>query len=413
MRRVALALLLCLVLTAPVFGQEIVLEMWDGITATDREGIDALVARFNEEYAGRIRVNRTPTDWGDLYPKVAVSVAGGVAPDIWIMHRENVATQVINGILMPIDQYFEAAGLDDEDFLPGLAEGGMYEGRRYGIPLDVHPLLLYYNENHLLEAGLPGPPTDAAEHFDYARKLTRRQSDSQIRYGTRVEPWGWLSYTVLRQFGAATYGGEGYRDVVIDSDEALEALQYMYDLVFTYGVSGPSWILDGNVSMQASGIWWLGEVQRLRAEGVLNVQVAPADRIFGSAQPAVFAGSHMFTFPRQVNPDPQKLMAAMEFVKWMGEHSVEWASYGQLPARRSAATSPEFQRMEDHMKIAVQAFDFPPPVPWGQAHWVIEQMVDAVLSGTTAPKIALEQAAHTLAVHRDDILNAMQQNRGE
>ena len=44
----------------------------------------------NEEYKGRIRVDRTATPWEGSYDKVAVSVLAGTSADIWIMHRENV-----------------------------------------------------------------------------------------------------------------------------------------------------------------------------------------------------------------------------------------------------------------------------------------------------------------------------------
>ena len=45
MKRAALLLVaLVLAVATPVLGQEIVLEMGDGITASDTEGIDALVA---------------------------------------------------------------------------------------------------------------------------------------------------------------------------------------------------------------------------------------------------------------------------------------------------------------------------------------------------------------------------------
>lgn len=401
-------MLASIALTSLAHADEIVLELWGGITATDGLGIEALVEQFNREHAGEIRVIRTPTEWGDLYPKVAVAVAGGVAPDLWIMHRENVPTQVINGVLQPIDEYFEEAGLSDEDFLPGLAEGGIYEGRRYTIPMDVHPLLLYYNENHIQEAGLPGPPTNSAEHLEWARKLTRRESDDNVRWGTRIISWGWLSYSILRQFDGAAFGGENFEQVAIQSEGTRSALEYAYDMVHTYQLSGPSWMFDGNVSMQADGIWWLGEVQRLRSEGTFNIHVAPADRIFGDARPAVFAGSHMFSFPRRSRVDPERVRAAITFIRWMGAHNVEWAQYGQLPAWREAAMSPEFQGMEDHMKIAFQAFDFPPPVPWGQSHLQIEQMFEMVIGGQGAPAVAMEQAAHALQVHLDEIRGQME-----
>ncbi len=112
MKRAALLLVaLVLAVATPVLGQEIVLEMWDGITASDTEGIDALVAQFNEEYKGRIRVDRTATPWEELYDKVAVSVLAGTPPDIWIMHRENVPTQVINGSCSRSTSTSKMAGL--------------------------------------------------------------------------------------------------------------------------------------------------------------------------------------------------------------------------------------------------------------------------------------------------------------
>jgi multiple sugar transport system substrate-binding protein len=51
---------------------------------------------------------------------------------------------------------------------------------------------------------------------------------------------------------------------------------------------------------------------------------------------AVWAQSHQFALPRQRNPDPAKREATLRFVKWMGEHSVDWAKAGQVPARNSA-----------------------------------------------------------------------------
>ncbi len=51
---------------------------------------------------------------------------------------------------------------------------------------------------------------------------------------------------------------------------------------------------------------------------------------------AVWGQSHQFALPRQGNPDAEKRAAALKFVQWMTQHSVDWAKAGQVPAHNAA-----------------------------------------------------------------------------
>ena len=165
--------------------------------------------------------------------------------------------------------------------------------------------------------GHPRAPPTPKSTWNYARELTRRSSGDQIRYGTRIEPWGGRRIRCSGSLASRPTAARGYRDVTIISDATMEALQHMYDLEHTYGVSGPSWIVDGNVSMQVSGIGGLSEIQRLRSQGVMNIQVARVTGSFGSAQLGDLRG-----LPHVCVPVPSQSgilkthMAAMEFIKW-------------------------------------------------------------------------------------------------
>ena len=55
---------------------QIKLTLWHGITADDRMGIEELVNRFNEEYAGLIEVEHTPMVWDEFYDKTVTAWAG-------------------------------------------------------------------------------------------------------------------------------------------------------------------------------------------------------------------------------------------------------------------------------------------------------------------------------------------------
>lgn len=403
MKRLGVLLFVCCLLAMPALGQEIVLELWDGITGPDGDGIQALVDRFNREHAGEIRVHRMPAGWDELYTKVYVAVAGGVAPDILIMHRDRLPEQVLAGTLSPIDRYYGELGLTDEDFLPGLAEEGVFEGQRYGIPLDVHPLALYYNAEHFLQAGIGGPPADSGEFRQYARLLTQRASgDTVTRWGARIADGGTQYYSILGQFGADLFGGPGYEVPLPDEEAALAALQYMYDMFHVEGTVHPwAWLFSQESSMMIDGIWFLPELERMRESG-MNIKVAPADRVFGDVRPAIWAGSHMFTFPRQRGEDPQRIRAALRFVNWMSQNSLEWATWGQLPARRDVVSDPDFLALTEHLVFAQQQFHFFPPTPWGTGGGHLMDMGRRIIFDRMSPGTVLEQAIQGLKVFVED-----------
>jgi multiple sugar transport system substrate-binding protein len=54
------------------------------------------------------------------------------------------------------------------------------------------------------------------------------------------------------------------------------------------------------------------------------------------AKKAVWGQSHQFSLPTQPNPNPDQRAAALKFILWMSQHSVDWAKAGQVPARNSA-----------------------------------------------------------------------------
>lgn len=396
------ALAVVFVFSLHAAAQPIKLEMWHGITGDDRFGIVELVERFNEEYQGRIEVEHTPLNWWpDFYDKTAVAAAAGAAPDIGIMHRDLLPSRALLGILRPIDDLWDRFGLNDDDFLPGIAAETRFEGVRYSVPLDVHSLLLFYNKTHLDEAGIGGPPTNSEEFLDQARKLTRRVGDETERWGTRFGVWGPQFYTLLRQVGGDFFGGDGYREVLIDNEAGQEALNYVYSLMFEQRIAPPYEIWPdpwrNEVSLFIDGIWFLKGAQDNR--DIADIHVAPADRVYGDAEQAVWAGSHHFVIFRQPSYDMERLEAAMTFINWMSENSAYWARHGQIPVRLSAIATDVFDELEDHKKIITQRFVFTPHVPWGTGDGIIEEY--------------MRRALDRNYVHHTDIGNAIAFGKAE
>ncbi len=57
---------------------------------------------------------------------------------------------------MPVDDVASALGLQESDFAPSVWPPGIYNGKRYGIPLDVHCLAMYYNKDHFSQPCVSG-----------------------------------------------------------------------------------------------------------------------------------------------------------------------------------------------------------------------------------------------------------------
>ncbi|HHV55795.1 MAG TPA: ABC transporter substrate-binding protein [Firmicutes bacterium] len=370
----------------PAVAGAVTITYWHGIAAADREGQEVLVKKFNEQYAGKIQVKMTIMDWGEYYTKVAVAVAAGTAPDVGIMHLDNLGAQSLAGVLRPVDDIFQKLGLTDDDFVGSVSRASIYRGKRWGIPLDVHPLALYYNQDHLDKAGIPGPPKRSSEFLDYARKLTidRDGDGNPDQWGTGVDTWLNRFYQALRQFGGDYLGGPDLDQPLFAEPPARKAFQYYVDLIYKWKVAPPpsAWqgaqsIFDGRMSFWVDGIWWLTKAQDLRRQGTVNIRVAPSDRVDGDERPSTWAGSHQFVVFKQPKEDPAKIQAITTFIDFMSRNSVIWAAYGQIPVRKAALQADEWREMKDHQIFASQTFAFFPLVPWRSK--VIDPVVGGIL----------------------------------
>src|SRR5437762_6622813 len=162
---------------------------WNGLTGADGKVMDELIDRFTRETGVRVEQQRIP--WADLYAKLQVSVPAGEGPDLALIHTIEVPHFANDGVLEPIaDATATGKGFRADDYLPTTWQGGIYQGKRYAIPLDVPQHLLYMNVKVMREAGLAGAdgkpkvPGGKDELLAMARKMTRGDDAFGFAIGT-------------------------------------------------------------------------------------------------------------------------------------------------------------------------------------------------------------------------------------
>src|SRR5437867_3159121 len=103
------------------------------------------------------RAEQQRIQWAALYAKLQVSVPAGEGPDLCLIHTVEVPHFANDGILEAMDDWRVAAkGFRGEDYIPATWQGGMFQGKRYAIALDVPQHLLYLHVGVMRQAGLVG-----------------------------------------------------------------------------------------------------------------------------------------------------------------------------------------------------------------------------------------------------------------
>ena len=347
-------------------GPNVALAFWNGFTGGDGPVMKALVDKFNAANPN-IKVTMNVYEWADYYQKVPAAVSTGNGPDLGIMHVDNVATNAARGVVLPLDDLAASLQLKEEDFSPPVWRAGVYNGKRYAIPLDVHPLGLFYNKKVLQTAGLDPekPPANAAEYLAALDKL--KAKGVQGHWATPFPFTGTLQFEALTwQFGGQLFDEKATRPLFAEQP-GVQALTWLTDLVKN-GYSPKNVAQDadlialqnGKAAFNWNGIW---TINTLRGVKGMEWGVAPLPQI--GTQPAAWAGSHQFVQFKQRAQDANKLQAGKVFINFISQQSLEWAKGGQVPARKEIRDSAGFKALTEQAAIGTQIDDlhFPPSVP--------------------------------------------------
>jgi multiple sugar transport system substrate-binding protein len=263
-----------------------------------------------------ITVKVTVADWETYWDKLQTALAGGNAPDVFLMDGPlfpdyQTRSQLLDLSPLITRDSFDTTQLADlavKDFTGA-------DGHLYGLPRDMSTVGLYYNKKMFDAAGIPYPDAtwDWAKLVEVAKKLTKTS-------GTTTTQWGFYTETSdMENFWSSLVwqaGGDilspDKKTVVIDSDQAAAGIQFLQDLIYkdkvmpqpVPGGTGDAFE-NGQAAMEANGSWL---VPTHEAAGI-DFGVAPLPK--GPAGQATSVNpSGVVVYKGSKSPD-----AAWEFVK--------------------------------------------------------------------------------------------------
>lgn len=385
---------------SPAPGAPIVLNFWTGFTGPDGKTMDVLVKQFRRENPG-IQVKMQTIPWGTYYDKLTLSLAYGGAPDVFVVHAVRLPQFESFETLEPLTAHYaqSAPALSEAEFAPVPWRATFYRGKQYAVPLDVHPLGMYYNTKLFEKSGIVDengkakPPKTFAEFLDAAKRMTKDTNGDG-----RPDQWGfaftwqrtnWL--TIAGQFGVRILSPDGKR-CTLDSPQNLRALGLMHDLIYKYKVAPKpegvdAWLSfrQGRVGMALEGIYMLTSLEEQKD---LAFAGAPAPQ-FGPKQ-EVWGGSHLLCQPKGISPAQSD--AAWKLMRYLSDHSLSWAKAGQVPARNDVRNSPQFKALRVQSQFAKQLsfVQYEPLNEKTDAIFpLIEPGIEAVMLDNATPEAAM------------------------
>ena len=390
--------------TGKYTGPAITLAYWNGFTGGDGPTMDALVKKFNG--TGKITAEQNTVEWADFYQRLPAAANAGKGPDVGVMHLDQLATNAARNVIVPLDDVAEQIDLQESDFIGPVWAPGIYNDQRYGIPLDVHCLAMYWNQDHFDKAGITEPPTDAASLDEACQKLQQAGYD-QPMWMPNLWPAHLMFYSLQWQFGGELYAEDG-SEATFDSEAGVSALTWMTEQI-EKGYSPAAVDQDaqylafknGQNSITWDGIW---QINDLKAVG-MNFGIAPLPTI--GETPASWANSHNFFMTKQASEDEDRSNASKAFISWMSEQSGAWAGAAMIPARNSAREDSVYtESPQAALNDYLENLHFLPPIPGlGDVNVeTVDLAVNEAVLGQASPSEALSKAA-------DNATQIMQDNQ--
>jgi ABC-type glycerol-3-phosphate transport system substrate-binding protein len=367
------------------------------------------VAKFAEDDFAKWQTDNDATvsyeavAWGQLHDKMATNFASGTHVHD-VMYNCGWVPEFAE-FLVPLQDQLPQELVDD--LPPSSFSTVTWDGNRYGVVFTLSLLTLFYNTEHLEQAGLDGPPKTWDELKGYAQELTHDGRYGWVlNYGDPAGIGGVASYWMvfLQQAGGKLYGDDGMP--VFNDAPGLDALKLMVEM-YSNGSTDPGSIsyvgindatnvfTAGNASMMMNWpFMWkpASDPATSKIVGKLGSAILPA----GDAGSASIDGTDAWTIAK-TSADPELAEKLIWFYLSPDVQKKQVLDTGWLPIRLSILADPDVQKGAPNAAVTLEQAQHPydsfVTPDYNQVTVAIGTEIQKALQGGKTPEEALADAS--------------------
>jgi len=237
-----------------------------------------------------ITVKVSVADWDSYWPKLQTDLAGGNAPDVFLMDGPLFPDYQTRDQLLDLSPLIASDGFDLSQLVDlAVQDFTAADGHQYGLPRDLNTIALFYNKTMFDAAGLPYPDGtwDWNKLVEVATKLTKTSGNATTQWGFYTETSDMENYwsSLVWQAGGDILSADK-KSVLIDSAQAAAGIQFLQDLIYkdkvmqqpVAGGTGDAFE-NGQAAMEANGSWLVPTHQAAGIDfGVAPLPMGPAGK---------------------------------------------------------------------------------------------------------------------------------------
>ena len=318
--------------------------LWDGrLKPATQDMVDAFTRTHPHI---RVRIEAPPS----YYAKLLAAIAAGSGPDVFWMNGPTFKTWARRGLLQDLSSFIKAdpaakASLDA--MWPVITKFYKVKTGTYVIPRGYDTTAMIYNESLMDKHGLVRPAQiedtwDWNTLLSYGKKLTVKDGAKTTQYGLWTTGWDqthWLNYLYAVGGEVFRLAGDGSEQCVLDSPEAIEAIQWVTDRKLVDGMSPASadnWqsmLMTGKLAMTSMGDWELNILAALKTKAPWNVAQFPIHPRTGKR------GSVIHGYGEAMSPASKHKREAWQLMAFMASKEAQvilGKSGAEIPARLDA-----------------------------------------------------------------------------
>lgn len=349
------------------------LEFWNLLSGDDGAFMQQIVEDYNATDP-EIPVSFQPAPRDDMYMRMySAARAGSDIPDVVLVHNLVIAELASNEILTPVEPLMEQEPeLQEDNYLEAAWEAGQYDGAQWGVPLDLHGLITFYNDELLEELDLEHILDDDLITVDELLELEGQLPEDVYAVTAHFAPqlvYNW-------QYNVGDGVGESAEDIDFSSDTYVEALEAVHALQEA-GLMAPEdsdaaqMFRSGRSLFHPSGTWEISghdDVEGFSWDLAHSVQL-------DAENPVNHFESHSFVQMNDEDRDPVRDEAVADFLEFVRTNSLGWAEAGQIVASTDTYHSEAYQEHpqayftepENESLLVTDNAEFAPYV--GEAIW--------------------------------------------
>jgi len=351
-------------LGTPLNPQQLI--FWNLFGGGDGSRMQTMEATYTKAHGpGSLRA--TVFAWGNpYYSKLTLATVGNKPPDVAISHLTRAKPLYDGNILDPITEAdLASVGLSSSDFNPKSWAAQRTDGKNIAIPLDTHPLVMFFNQDVCAKAGLLDSdgklkPLNGMDDFESAlaavSKVTGGTAITVPNVSETATPWRVFTTLYHQISGVTPFLSDNGSKLTVDEDAFVTVLTRIQSWVkkgwLNKGLDyagAQTAMFTGKAGFYLEGEWEITTAQSIKG---LKFGMVPVPTLYD--KPAAQADSHTFVLPRK-DRTPQQRKQAMGFIKAMLDQSLTWAKGGHIPAYLPTFDSAAYKALEPQADYASAA----------------------------------------------------------